>query len=124
MRDANNHAADALVSDRKQSGFLVYPAHPNLESLTVFQRIAGGDRTAVKDCLDAYGNLVWALAKKITASREEAENAASEIFLAIWKYAGRFDPFETNETDFIVLLARRQFIINNLCKSMEISDSE
>ena len=57
------------------------------ESSTIFQRIADKDRTAVKDCIDAYGNFIWALAKNLTHSREEAEAATREIFIDIWRYS-------------------------------------
>ncbi len=50
------------------------------KSLTILQRIKNKDRTAVQDCIDAYGNLVWAMARKYTASTDEAEAATQEIF--------------------------------------------
>ena len=49
--------------------------------LTILQRLVEKDKTAVTDCLDAYGNFIWALARKFTASSEEAEAAAQEILL-------------------------------------------
>ena len=77
------------------------------KSMLIFQRIADADRTAVSECLDAYGNMVWALAKKFTGSIEEAETATQEIFLDIWKYADRFDGTETSEEKFIFFVACR-----------------
>ncbi len=56
------------------------------ETSTILRRIAEKDKTAVKDCIDAYGNFIWALARKMTASREEAEAATEEIFIDIWRY--------------------------------------
>ena len=51
------------------------------ETSTILRRIAEKDKTAVKDCIDTYGNFIWALAIKLTASREEAEAATEEILL-------------------------------------------
>jgi DNA-directed RNA polymerase specialized sigma24 family protein len=80
------------------------------QSTAILQRIHKADRTAVEDCVEAYGNLVWALAKKYTDSLEEAEAATQEIFLDIWRYAGHCDPTKSDEVAFICLIARRRLI--------------
>ena len=82
-----------------------YQTKHTARSLTVLQRIAEADKTAVKECLDEHGNLVWALAKKFTDSIEDAETATQEIFLDIWKYADRFDRAGLSEENFIFLIA-------------------
>ncbi|MCY7348420.1 MAG: hypothetical protein LH614_19675 [Pyrinomonadaceae bacterium] len=81
-------------------------------SPTILQRIAGKDRTAVADCVDIYGNFVWALARKFTASTEEAEAAAQAIFIDIWRYAERGDRIQSAENVLIALIARRRLIKN------------
>ena len=76
----------------------------------VLHRIAQGDRTAVQDCLNKYGGLVWSLARRMSASTEDAEDAVQEIFVDIWKNAGRFDSTQSSETTFIAMIARRRLI--------------
>ena len=78
--------------------------------MTILQRIGNKDRTAVEDCIDTYGNFIWALARKFTASREEAEAATQEIFIDIWRYAGRADQPQPAEDVLIALIARRRLI--------------
>ncbi len=71
------------------------PAHQtNLctESPASLLGVAKADTAAVKSCVDIYGNLIWALARKYTDSIEEAEAATEEIFLDLWRRAKRFDP--------------------------------
>ncbi len=80
------------------------------QSLTILQRVANKDRTAVKDCIDTYGNFIWALARKFTASREEAEAATLEIFQDIWRYSKRVDKFQSAEDMVISQIARRRLI--------------
>lgn len=80
------------------------------KSLTILQRIAEKDQTAVKDCVEAYGDFIWALARKFTASPEEAEAAAQEIFIDIWRYAERADQSQSPENLLIALIARRRLI--------------
>lgn len=76
----------------------------------VLQRIASGDRAAVKDCLDSYGGLVWSLAKKMLRNPDDAEDAVQDIFVDIWKNAGRFDAAQSSETTFIAMIAKRRLI--------------
>jgi RNA polymerase sigma-70 factor (ECF subfamily) len=76
----------------------------------ILKRIASGDRTAVEDCLKAYGGLVWSIARKMLRNGDEAEDAVQEIFIDIWKNAGRFDETQASETTFIAMIARRRII--------------
>lgn len=80
------------------------------ETLTILQRLANKNQSAVKDCIDGYGNLIWALARKFTASREEAEAATLEIFLDIWRYAENAVKFQPDEKVLISLIAQRRLI--------------
>lgn len=76
----------------------------------ILSRIAAGDETAVQDCIDAYGNLIWALSKKYTATESDAEDAVQEIFLEIWQNAARYDSAKAKEITFIAMIARRRLI--------------
>lgn len=96
-------------------------AHAALQSqqssdTSILQRIAVEDKTAVEECLDKYGRLVWSLALNFLTSREDAEDAVQDIFIDIWKYAGRFDAEKSGEANFISLIARRR-LIDRLRKS-------
>ena len=82
----------------------------NSQSTSLLQRIAAGDAAAVGECMDAYGNLVWSLARRFSESAADAEDATQEIFLEIWKSAGRYDPGRGKETTFIATIARRRLI--------------
>lgn len=41
---------------------------------------------------------------------DDAEDAVQEIFLDIWKNAGRFDAAQSSETTFVAMIARRRLI--------------
>lgn len=79
-------------------------------SLTILQRIAEKDETAVQDCIDNYGNLIWELARKFTNSNEEAEAATRKIFTDIWRYSERDGKTETAENILIGQIALRRLI--------------
>ena len=76
----------------------------------ILQRITEGDQTAVQDCLDTYGGLVWSLARRMLPDANEAEDAVQEIFIDIWKNAGRFDEKQASETTFVAMISRRRLI--------------
>jgi len=76
----------------------------------ILQRIADGDKNAVQDCLDKYSGLIWSLARRMCRNTADAEDAVQEIFIDIWKNAGRFDETQASETTFIAMIARRRLI--------------
>ena len=76
----------------------------------ILQQVANGDRNAVEDCLAKYGGLVWSIARKLLRNSDDVEDAVQEIFLDVWKNAGRFDETKSSETTFIAMIARRRLI--------------
>ena len=76
----------------------------------ILQRIAEGDKTAVQDCLNMYGGLVWSLARRMLSNSDDAEDAVQEIFIDIWKNAERFDAQQASEATFIAMISRRRLI--------------
>ncbi|CAN5559428.1 sigma-70 family RNA polymerase sigma factor [soil metagenome] len=76
----------------------------------ILQRVADGEQSAVQECLTKYGGLVWSIARKMLRNSDEAEDAVQEIFVDVWKNAGRFDETKSSETTFIAMIARRRLI--------------
>lgn len=80
------------------------------DSPGILPRVAMGDADAVQECLDRFGGLVWSLARKLLASATEAEDAVQEIFVDVWRSAGRYDASIASETAFVAMIARRRLI--------------
>jgi RNA polymerase sigma-70 factor (ECF subfamily) len=72
--------------------------------------VAAGDRSAMEACLDRYEGLVWALARRFLGDSSEAEDAVQEVFIELWKHAGRFDPKLGTEVAFVGTLSRRRLL--------------
>lgn len=77
---------------------------------SVFERIASGEDDAVRECMQRYGSVVWSLARRWTESAADAEDAAQEVFMELWKCAARFDPAAGSEAAFVRTIARRRLI--------------
>lgn len=73
-------------------------------------KIANGDPAAVAECMKRFSGLVWSLVRSKLGSSPEAEDLTQEIFVEIWKSAGRFNPEAGSEAVFIATIARRRTI--------------
>jgi RNA polymerase sigma-70 factor (ECF subfamily) len=82
----------------------------------MLQRIAAGDAAAVRECMDQYGGLIWSIARRLSRTPADAEDATQEIFLDIWRSASRFDASQGSDKVFIAMIARRR-LIDRLRKS-------
>jgi RNA polymerase sigma-70 factor (ECF subfamily) len=98
-------AGQKLIATPDQS-----PAPEAKVTESILQRVAAGDRAAVKECLDTYGDLVWSLARRFNSAHADAEDAVQDIFIDIWTHAGRFDPSKASETTFVATITRRRLI--------------
>lgn len=81
--------------------------YPNNRS-TILERIARLDKSAIAECVDLYGAMIWTLAKQNTDSSADAERAAAEIFADIWEKAVLCDSKVSQEAVWITLIAKRR----------------
>ena len=73
-------------------------------------RASTGDQEAVRQCLARFGPVVWGLARRMSPSRPDAEDAVQEIFLDLWANGARYDPALGSEETFVAVVARRRLI--------------
>jgi len=77
---------------------------------SVLQRIALGDPDAVRDGMHQFSGLVWSLARRLCPNPSDAEDAVQEVFIDVWRHAGRFDPAVGTEAAFVATIARRRLV--------------
>ena len=77
---------------------------------SILIKVAQGDPLALRACIDQFGSLVWSIARRLTRTRADAEDAVQEIFTDVWRSAARFDPAQGSEKVFIATIARRRLI--------------
>jgi RNA polymerase sigma-70 factor (ECF subfamily) len=83
---------------------LTTPSH------SLLGRVAIGEPGAARHCIAQYGPLVWSIARRMAPSSREAEDAVQEIFIELWKHAGRYDPAQASEPAFVTMIARGRMI--------------
>lgn len=55
-------------------------------------RVGAGDQDALAALYDRYGRPCFSLARRITSDITFAEDVVQEVFLAVWRAPGKFDP--------------------------------
>lgn len=76
----------------------------------ILPRVARGESNAIDECLDRYGGLVWSLACRLSPTTVDAEDAVQEIFIDLWRNAGRYRQDAGAEATFVSVLARRRLV--------------
>jgi RNA polymerase sigma-70 factor (ECF subfamily) len=78
----------------------------------ILPKVAAGDPAAVGACIDEYAGMVMSLAQRyLGASRSEVDDAVQDVFIEVWRSAGRFTPGPgSSEAAFIATTAHRRLI--------------
>ena len=73
-------------------------------------RIAAGDELAVRECVERYGSLIWALVRRWSPDPRDAEDAVQEVFVDLWRSAARYEPTRSTEAGWVAMVTRRRLI--------------
>ena len=57
---------------------------------SLLQQVAAGNQSAVQECIDRYGSLVWSLAKRWSSDPSDAEDATQDVFLLAYRKLATF----------------------------------
>lgn len=80
------------------------------EAPALLPRVAAGEPGAADDCMQAYGGLVWTIARSMLGNGPDAEDAVQDVFIELWRSADRFDPSKGRESTFVSVIARRRVV--------------
>jgi RNA polymerase sigma factor (sigma-70 family) len=78
--------------------------------LDLLQRASRSDAGAVKECVSRFGPLVWGLARRMSPTRADAEDAVQDIYVDLWAHGDRYDPTRASPELFVAVIARRRLI--------------
>ncbi len=82
--------------------------HPG-DDKEVLQRIASGDKTAVRVLFARHNLRIFRFIVRMTGSEATAEDLTNEVFLEIWRNAGRFEG-RSAPTTWMLTIARNRTI--------------
>ncbi|CAG0965470.1 ECF RNA polymerase sigma factor RpoE [Phycisphaerales bacterium] len=74
------------------------------------RRVAANEESAVAELYDRFGSLVFRMAYQALPNRPEAEDAVQEVFVRLWKTAGRYDETRSALVTWVMLIARRHLV--------------
>jgi RNA polymerase sigma-70 factor, ECF subfamily len=77
-----------------------------VEDIQLMDRIATGDREAFARMFDRHSPAVLGLLLRILGSRSEAEEILQEVFLQVWRQAGRYESSRSTPRGWMLVLAR------------------
>lgn len=78
--------------------------------LALMRRVARNEEAAVAELYDRFGSLVFRMAYQVMPNRAEAEDAVQEVFVRLWRTAGRYDQERSALVTWVMLIARRHLV--------------
>jgi RNA polymerase sigma-70 factor (ECF subfamily) len=80
------------------------------DDLTLLQRIAARDDTAMAELYDRHHRLAYAIVRRIVPSPSDAEEVLQETFVRVWSRADTFDARLGSPAAWLVRIARNRAI--------------
>jgi RNA polymerase sigma-70 factor (ECF subfamily) len=80
------------------------------EEAALLARIVDRDEAAVEALYARYSRPLYSLAYRVTGAERFAQDVVQEVFVAVWKDAGRFDPTRGSLSAWMFSLARHKAI--------------
>ncbi|MEM9045767.1 MAG: sigma-70 family RNA polymerase sigma factor [Pseudomonadota bacterium] len=99
------------MTDQPSSDQSDAPAPDGLTDEDLLRLVADDrDRDAFSELFQRYAGRIKAFLIRAGANREEAEEAAQEVFVTLWRRAETFDPEKAGATTWIYTIARNKRI--------------
>lgn len=78
--------------------------------LALMQRVAANEEAAIAELYDRFSSLVYRMAFQSMPTRAEAEDAVQEVFVRLWRTAGRYDDSRSALVTWVMLISRRHLV--------------
>jgi DNA-directed RNA polymerase specialized sigma24 family protein len=96
------------VSTMDRAGGSPAAAESTASEATIVGRIAAGDPTALGELYDRVAARIYFLARDVCGDAAVAEDITHDVFLDLWRLAGRFDPESTGAVAWLLTAAHRR----------------
>ncbi|HZA74032.1 MAG TPA: sigma-70 family RNA polymerase sigma factor [Propionibacteriaceae bacterium] len=74
------------------------------------QRVGRGDQAAFAELYDATSELVYGAALQVLRSPRQASEVTQEVYLEVWRSAGRYHPTNGSVLAWLTAMAHRHFV--------------
>lgn len=85
-------------------------SQPEDADRALMRRVAANEEAGVAELYDRFGSLVYRMALQSMPTRVEAEDAVQEIFVRLWRTAGRYDEKRAALVTWVMLISRRHLV--------------
>jgi RNA polymerase sigma-70 factor, ECF subfamily len=72
------------------------------------RRLQAREESALEQLYDRYGALAFTVAWRILGDRHQAEDVVQDVFLSIWRNAGRYDPKQSSFRSWFMTIVRNR----------------
>ncbi|MFQ3596296.1 MAG: sigma-70 family RNA polymerase sigma factor, partial [Sphingomonadaceae bacterium] len=76
----------------------------------LLQRVAAGDRHALRMVYDAAAMKLLGIAVRILGDRQDAEDVVQDVFVSVWRKAAEFDPARASAEAWLYTMTRNRAI--------------
>ncbi|BBK30965.1 RNA polymerase sigma-70 factor (ECF subfamily) [Stella humosa] len=84
--------------------------HGHPEDDELLARIAAGEQRALRRLVERHGRGIRLFAARFLGNAADGEDVAQDVFVAVWKHAGRFDPSRARATTWIYRIAANRCV--------------
>lgn len=88
--------------------------------IALVERIAHRDEVALGELYDRFSGLLLSLSRRVLGSQEEAEDVVQDVFVQVWKQAGRYDSSRASVSTWLSLIVRSRSI--DRLRSRQVKD--
>jgi len=82
----------------------------HVDDAELVRRIAAGDTEALRDLYDRFGTILFGLAYRTLGDRQLAEDCIQEVFVTVWRNAGRYDFSRALVTTWLFTIVRNKAV--------------
>ncbi len=83
---------------------------PDIEDVELVGRIAERDTDALRELYGRYGKVVFGMAFRTLGDRQLAEDCTQEVFVRVWRDAGRYEPARARVSTWLVTIAHNNAV--------------
>ena len=97
---------------------------PDIEEQSLIRRIAKGDSAALRSLHEKVARPLFSQALKMLSNPLEAEEIVQDVFLSVWKNAGKFESGKAKVFTWLTVLTRNKCIDKIRAKQRRIPTAD